>query len=87
MEDVARLADRLVVVSQGTLPYVGTPREVFSHGEALESMGLAVPAMNRALFPGPGHGSGHRPGGLHRRAGKAAILDALTGRRGDAKWH
>ena len=35
MEDVARLADRLVVVSQGTLPYVGTPREVFSRVRAM----------------------------------------------------
>ncbi len=26
MEDVARLTDRLAVVSHGTLPYVGTPR-------------------------------------------------------------
>ena len=49
MEDVARLTDRLVVVSQGVLPYVGTPREVFSHGAELEAMGLGVPAMNRVF--------------------------------------
>ena len=49
MEDVARLADRLVVVSHGTLPYIGTPREVFSHGAALEELGLGVPAMNRVF--------------------------------------
>ena len=49
MEDVARITDRLVVVSHGTLPYVGTPREVFSHGEDLEKLGLSVPAMNRVF--------------------------------------
>ena len=49
MEDVARLSDRLAVVSHGTLPYVGTPREVFSHGEELEALGLAVPTMNRVF--------------------------------------
>ena len=49
MEDVARLTDRLAVVSHGTLPYVGTPREVFSHGEELEALGLAVPTMNRVF--------------------------------------
>jgi energy-coupling factor transport system ATP-binding protein len=49
MEDVARLAHRLVVVSQGKLPYVGTPKEVFSHGSALEELGLGVPAMNRVF--------------------------------------
>ena len=46
---LARLADRLVVVSHGTLPYIGTPREVFSHGAALEELGLGVPAMNRVF--------------------------------------
>ena len=49
MEDVARITDRLVVVSQGTLPYVGTPQEVFSHGAELEKLGLTVPAMNRVF--------------------------------------
>ena len=49
MEDVARLADRLVVVSQGTLPYVGPPREVFRHGAELERMGLGVPQMTRVF--------------------------------------
>lgn len=49
MEDVARLTDRLVVVSHGTLPYIGTPKEVFSHGSDLEELGLAVPAMNRVF--------------------------------------
>ena len=49
MEDVARLTDRLAVVSHGTLPYVGTPREVFSHGAELEALGLGVPAMNRVF--------------------------------------
>ena len=49
MEDVARLTDRLVVVSHGRLPYVGTPREVFAHGAELEALGLSVPAMARVF--------------------------------------
>ncbi len=49
MEDVARLTDRLVVVSHGKLPYVGTPREVFAHGAELESLGLSVPTMARVF--------------------------------------
>jgi energy-coupling factor transport system ATP-binding protein len=28
---------------------VGTPKEVFSHGSALEELGLGVPAMNRVF--------------------------------------
>ena len=49
MEEVARYAQRLAVVSFGKLPYVGTPQEVFAHGQELEALGLSVPAMNRVF--------------------------------------
>lgn len=39
MEEVARVADRLVVVHDGIIPFSGTPREVFSHGAELEAHG------------------------------------------------
>ncbi len=44
MDDVARLADRLVVFSHGHLAMDGTPAEVFSRAEELKGMGLTVPA-------------------------------------------
>ena len=47
MEEVARVADRLVVVSHGNIPISGSPHEVFSHGAELEEMGLGVPAVTR----------------------------------------
>lgn len=49
MEEVARFAERLVVVSDGKLPLQGTPREVFSHGASLVEMGLGVPQMTRVF--------------------------------------
>jgi len=49
MEEVAREAERLVVIHQGTIPFSGAPAEVFAHGEELESMGLGVPAMTRVF--------------------------------------
>jgi energy-coupling factor transport system ATP-binding protein len=49
MEEVARQAQRLVVVSNGTIPFSGAPAEVFSHGAELEAMGLGVPAMTRVF--------------------------------------
>lgn len=49
MDEVARLADRLVVVNEGSIPISGTPREVFSHGAELERMGLGVPAVTRVF--------------------------------------
>lgn len=43
MDDVARIADRLVVFSQGTILMDGTPEEVFSHPTELTEVGLSVP--------------------------------------------
>ena len=43
MDDVARLATRLIVMSKGKLVATGTPREIFSQVEMMESIGLGVP--------------------------------------------
>lgn len=82
MEDVARLTDRLAVVSHGTLPYVGTPREVFSHGEALEAMGLAVPTMNRVFSRLRAMGAEVDPAVYTMEQAKAAFLAALKKKEG-----
>lgn len=44
MNEVACLADRLVVFNHGSIRFDGTPEEVFSQPEELRSIGLAVPA-------------------------------------------
>lgn len=44
MDDVACLADRLVVFNHGAIRFDGTSEEVFSQPEELRSIGLAVPA-------------------------------------------
>ena len=49
MEEVAREAERLVVIHQGVIPFSGPPAQVFAHGEELEAMGLGVPAMTRVF--------------------------------------
>ena len=45
MEDVARYADRLLVMNHGKKVFDGTPREVFFHYKELEAMGLAAPQV------------------------------------------
>lgn len=45
MEDVAKLADRLIVMYKGKNILTGTPREVFTQVETLEKIGLAVPQV------------------------------------------
>lgn len=44
MDDVARIADRLIVFSKGHICFDGTPEEVFSHTDELLKIGLSVPA-------------------------------------------
>lgn len=43
MDDVARLATRLIVMSKGKLTADGTPRDIFRNAEMMESIGLGVP--------------------------------------------
>ena len=47
MDDVARLATRLVVMSKGELVATGTPREIFRQSDMMESIGLGVPEAAR----------------------------------------
>jgi energy-coupling factor transport system ATP-binding protein len=43
MDDVARIADRLIVFSAGSIYMDGTPSEIFSRPDELTDIGLAVP--------------------------------------------
>ncbi|MCQ4635454.1 energy-coupling factor transporter ATPase [Anaerovorax odorimutans] len=43
MNDIARMADKILVMDSGKLVMHGTPEEVFSREEELTSMGLALP--------------------------------------------
>jgi energy-coupling factor transport system ATP-binding protein len=44
MDDVARIADRLIVFSKGGIRFDAAPGEVFSHTHELMEIGLSVPA-------------------------------------------
>lgn len=46
MEDVAKLVDRIIVLSDGKVALTGTPREVFAQVDKLESIGLAAPQIS-----------------------------------------
>ncbi|MBQ3921489.1 MAG: energy-coupling factor transporter ATPase [Firmicutes bacterium] len=49
MDDVARMADRVLVINKGKLALSGSVREVFSKREELISMGLSLPASTEFL--------------------------------------
>lgn len=45
MEDVAKVANRVIVMNSGEIILDGEPKEVFKESEVLESVGLAVPQV------------------------------------------
>lgn len=47
MNDIARLADRVLVMNKGEIAFLGTPEEVFSHTTELRAMGLGLPHAQR----------------------------------------
>lgn len=49
MEDMATLADRVLVMNKGSLEMFDTVEKVFSNSEKLESIGLNVPIVTRVF--------------------------------------
>ena len=77
MEEVARSVDRLVAVNDGRIPFSGTPREVFQHGDELERMGLGVPQLTRVFHRLKAMGVDIDPSVYTLEQAKAAILEKL----------
>ena len=50
MEDVARVADRVLVMDHGQVAMLDTVERVFSRAEELENIGLTVPAVTKILL-------------------------------------
>jgi energy-coupling factor transport system ATP-binding protein len=49
MEELARVCDRLAVVSEGTIVMTGTPRAIFADAARLRALGLGVPGVTEAF--------------------------------------
>lgn len=50
MEDIASIADRIIVLNQSELVMFDTPKVVFSKVEQLEEMGLRVPQITKIMI-------------------------------------
>lgn len=50
MDDAARLADRLLVLNEGRVEMLGTPKEIFSQAERLREIGLSVPQVTELFL-------------------------------------
>ncbi len=49
MEDVAKYANRLIVMNKGEIAYNDTPHNVFTHYKELEKIGLAAPQVTYVM--------------------------------------
>ena len=49
MEEVARLASRVIVMDRGRVHMDGTPREIFAREKELRAIGLGVPQVRRTM--------------------------------------
>ncbi|WP_455055158.1 energy-coupling factor transporter ATPase [Merdimonas faecis] len=56
MEDIARYADRIIVMDHGKVRYNDTPKHVFTHYMELEKMGLAAPQVTYIMHDLREHG-------------------------------
>ena len=56
MEDIAKYADRIIVMNDGKVMYNDVPKTVFAHYQELEQMGLAAPQVTYIMHDLKEHG-------------------------------
>ena len=81
MEDMAKYADRLLVMNHGELAFDGNPREVFLHYKELEKMGLAAPQITYIVQELREGGAAISADLTTVKEARDAILKAWDGRR------
>ena len=84
MDDMARYAQRMIVMDHGKIHLQGTPGEVFAHPEELHQIGLDVPSLTRLLLQLKARGLDVRTDLFDMQAVKAEILRALAAREGES---
>ena len=81
MEDMAKYADRLLVMNHGELAFDGKPREVFLHYKELEKIGLAAPQITYIVQELREGGAAISADLTTVKEARDAILKAWDGRR------
>jgi energy-coupling factor transport system ATP-binding protein len=83
MEDVARLANRILVIHQGSLAMDGTPQQIFGHSEKLQEFGLDVPLVTIFMRELKLQGIQVSTEVFTVEQAKASILQAVRGKTND----
>lgn len=80
MEDIARLASRIIVIDEGRVVMDDTPEHVFTHADELEAMGLDIP-MPLTVIRALRQKGWDLPDALTIEEAYAAIKEAMEVRR------
>ena len=83
MEDIAEMADRVIVMNKSEVAMNGTVDEVYSRGDELRAMGLNVPEITEIFAKLRSKGI-DLPDNVYTVEQGAAILRSLIERRGNA---
>lgn len=78
MEDVARYADRILVMNDGELVFDDEPAKVFSYYKELEKIGLAAPEIIYIMNELKKKGFDVNPFALTEKEAVESIIDALN---------
>ena len=82
MDDMAKLAQTIIVMNHGKIEFMGTPREVFtSHADKLREIGLDVPQVLELATKLRNKGFDIRPDVLTVEEIKDEILKVMRGRK------
>jgi len=81
MEDIARYADRIIVMNHGEKLFDASPREVFKHYRELEEVGLAAPQVTYIVHGLREHGVPVSDEIMTVEEAKKAILELLQGKK------
>ena len=80
MDDIARYAQRMIVLEHGEIRLEGTPQAVFAQSELLDQIGLGVPTLTRLLIELQKQGWDVRTDLFHPTDVSQEILRALSKR-------
>jgi len=80
MDDIARYAQRMIVLEHGEIRLEGTPQAVFAQSELLAQIGLGVPTLTRLLIELQQQGWDVRTDLFHPTDVSQEILRALSKR-------
>ncbi len=77
MDDIARYAQRMIVMEKGSIRLEGTPQQVFSQPDVLTQLGLGVPSLTQLLLQLKQKGWDVRTDLFHMEDVKQEILRVL----------